>query len=229
MSEVWGEARKNSTNNHFRLELGGKWQIDDLEELVESLRTTYAYFYWAMLPPDNVDEVTKTLIIRHFWSQKWQLEQTASELYRRIPEADRLDLHSIHYASPGWIDVTGAIAAITMMGVCASRWIKVVDDAFALFKKIRQFFDLKKLNPPPPKFDLDAMSAKDIDEARALCFDYGAALGIPKKKIQDMIDLTGNPISTLRLMTNLAVEAKRMVKLSAAGKLKLPRAVDDPK
>lgn len=217
------EKNIQSSSNHFRLELGGRWEIDDLEELVESLRTTYAYFYWAMLDPSHVDEVTKTLIIRHFWSQRWQLEQTASELYRRIPQDARLELHSIHYASPGWIEVTGFVTAITAMGFCASRWIKVVDEGFTLFQKVKKYFDDRKLNPPPPKFDLDNMPGSDIDEARFLCFEYGEAMGLTKKKITEMIELTGNPISTLRLLTNLAVEARRMVKLDNKGKLKLPK------
>ena len=211
------------SSSHFRLELGGKWEIDDLEELVESLRTSYAYLYWVMLDPENVDSVTKTLIVRHFWSQRWQLEQTASELYRRIPVEARLQLYSIHYASPGWLDVVGFIGAISMMAGCASKWIKAADEGFALFKKVRKYFDDRKLNPPPPKFDLDNMPGSDIDEARALCFEYGKELGFSKKRIEKMIELTGNPISTLRLLTNLAVEARRMVKLENAGKLKLPK------
>jgi len=215
------------SHSHFRLELGGTWEIDDLEELVESLRTSYAYFYWVMFDPDNVDAATRTLIVRHFWSQRWQLEQTASELYRRIPDASRLQLHSIHYASPGWIDVVGYVGAIAMMATCASKWIKAADEGFALFKKIRKYFDDRKLNPPPLKFNLDEMSVKDIDDARTLCFDYGKELGFSEKKIEQMIELTGNPISTLRLLTNLAVEARRMVKLDRAGKLKLPKPSDE--
>lgn len=214
---------ENESQRHFRLELGGRWEIDDLEELVESLRTSYAYFYWTMLDPDNVDEATKTLIVRHFWSQRWQLEQTASELYRRIPQASRLQLVSIHYASPGWIELAGYVAAISGMALCASRWIKVVDESFQLYKRVREYFDKHKLNPPPQKFNLDDMPGKDLDDARELCFAYGAELGFSKKKIEDMIHLTGNPISTLRLMTNLAVEARRLIKLQNAGKLQLPK------
>ena len=135
----------------------------------------------------------------------------------------RLQLYSIHYASPGWLDVVGFIGAISMMAGCASKWIKAADEGFALFKKVRKYFDDRKLNPPPPKFDLDNMPGSDIDEARALCFEYGKELGFSKKRIEKMIELTGNPISTLRLLTNLAVEARRMVKLENAGKLKLPK------
>ena len=230
MSAVMGAGGAGAAaGGHFRLELGGKWDIEDLEELVEALRTSYAYFYWVMLDPDNVTEATRTLIIRHFWSQRWQVEQTASELYRRIPEQSRLELYSIHKASPGWIEVSGYVGAITMMAACASKWVKVTDEAFTLFKKVRQYFDDRKLNPPPAKFDLDNMPGIDIDEARHLCFQYGDALGFSKKKIEDMIKLTGNPISTLRLLTNLAVEAKRMVKLANAGKLKLPKPIEEHK
>jgi hypothetical protein len=212
----------NPNARHFRLELGGQWEIDDLEELVESLRTSYAYFYWVMLEPSSVDNVTKHLIIRHFWSQRWQLEQTGGELYKRIPQLSRLQLASMHYASPGWIELSGYVAAISAMAVCAGKWVRVVDEGFTLYKKIQEYFDKRKLNPPPPKFNLDEMAASDIDEARLLCFEYGKELGFSKKKIEDMIELTGNPISTLRLMANLAVEARRMVKLENAGKLRLP-------
>lgn len=210
----------------FRLELGGKWEIDDLEELVEALRTSYAYFYWVTLNPDNVDDATKSLIVRHFWSQRWQLEQTANELYRRIPEPARLQLASMHYASPGWIELAGWVGAISAMALCAGKWIKVVDEGFTLYKKVREYFDKRKLNPPPPKFNLDDMAKSDIDEARHLCFEYGKELGFSNKKIEDMITLTGNPISTLRLMTNLAVEARRIVKLENARKLRLPRPTE---
>lgn len=110
------------------------------------------------------------------------------------------------------------------MAICASKWVKVVDEGFTLYKKVRDYFDARKLNPPPQKFNLDDMANGDIDEARFLCFTYGKELGFSEKKIEDMITLTGNPISTLRLMTNLAVEARRMVKLENAGKLKLPKS-----
>jgi hypothetical protein len=216
-------------SRYFRLELGGKWEIDELEELIEALRTSYAYYYWVTLDPASVDATTKHLIVRHFWSQRWQLEQTASELSRRIPEQSRLRLASMHYSSPGWIELAGYVGAISAMALCAGKWIKVVDEGFTLYKKIKQYFDDRKLNPPPQKFNLDNMPPSDLDEARRLCFEYGKELGFPRKKIEDMIELTGNPISTLRLMTNLAVEARRLVKLQSAGKLQLPAPPkDDP-
>ena len=211
----------------YRVEIGGRWEIDDLEELVEAFRTSYAYFYWVSLDPANVDDATKHLIVRHFWSQRWELDKTASELYRRIPQASRLQLASMHYASPGWIEFAGWVAAISALALCASRWVKVADEGFKLYKVIQEYFDKRKLSPPPKNLKLDDFSAKDIDEARSLCFEYGKELGFSRKKVEDMIELTGNPISTLRLMTNLAVEARRILRLQSAGKLVLPPPLDD--
>lgn len=211
----------------YRIEIGGRWEVTDLEELVESFRTSYAYFYWVSLEPSNVDEATRNLIFRHFWSQRWELEKTAGELYRRIPSESRLQLASMHYSSPGWIEFAGWVAAISALALCAGRWIKVADEGFALYKRIQEYFDKRKLSPPPKILRLDDFAAKDIDEARALCFEYGRELGFSRKKVEDMIELTGNPISTLRLMTNLAVEARRIIKLQNAGKLLLPKPRDD--
>lgn len=207
----------------FRIELGGDWDITDLENLVESIRISYSYFYWISVPPDHIEAATRTLIIRHFWSQKWQLSKTAEELYRRMPTEYRMKLVSIHYASPGWIELAGYIGAISLMAGCASRWVKALGEGFDLFTKIQKYFDDRKLSPPPDRLDLDNFSPKDIEEARHLCFELGGKLDLTKERVESMIELTGNPISTLRLMVNLSNEARRIVRLEEAGKLKLPK------
>ena len=35
----------------------------------------------------------------------------------------------------------------------------------------------------------------DLDDARTLCFECGAERGFPKKQVEEIIRLTGNPIS----------------------------------
>jgi exosome complex RNA-binding protein Rrp42 (RNase PH superfamily) len=50
------------------------------------------------------------------------------------------------------------------------------------------------------------------------------ALGLTQKQMDHMIDLTGNPISALKLAVMLAAETRKLVALEEHGKIKLPAA-----
>ncbi|MCA3217679.1 MAG: hypothetical protein ING59_03795 [Burkholderiales bacterium] len=219
---------EQSNNRRFRLELGGQWEITDFESLIEALRISYSYFYWVAVPMEQVGETTKRLLEQHFWSGRYESVRTAENLYSRIPEQYRLRVASLHYASPGWIELTGWICAISLMAGCAAAWLRTGDKAFDLLVKIDKYFKDRKLSPPPKVINLNEFTGADVDLARALCFEFGEKLGLPKTEIEHMIAMTGNPISTLRFLTNLSMEAKRLVKLQEHQKLSLPPS-SDPK
>lgn len=210
-------------NKKFRLDLGGEWEITDFETLIETLRVSYSYFYWVAVPLERIGDSTRALLEKHFWSGRYESLKTAENLYNRIPEADRLRVASLHYSSPGWIELAGWIGAISLMAGCAKAWLKVGSDGFDLFEKIDKYFRDRKLSPPPKVLDLDNFRGEDVDLARSLCFEFGEKLGLQRSEIEHMIAMTGNPISTLRFLTNLSLEAKHLIRLQERQKLSLPK------
>ncbi|MDB5410579.1 MAG: hypothetical protein JWL84_5491, partial [Rhodospirillales bacterium] len=57
---------------------------------------------------------------------------------------------------------------------------------------------------------------------RALLHEMCDAIGLTPKQMDHLIDLTGNPISALKLAVMLAVETRKLVELEEHGKIKLP-------
>lgn len=133
---------------------------------------------------------------------------------------------SIRYASPGFIELAGLFGVILLLARCCKAWLEVAEKAGDLYSKVTKFFEERKLKRIPRTLDLSTISSKDVDDAKSLCFEYGAFLGFTPAHIEYLIDLTGNPISALRLLVALSSEARRMISLQQQGKLKFPTSVN---
>jgi len=144
------------------------------------------------------------------------------ELYRRIPPAHRLQVDEIRYASPGFIELAGLFVAMVMMGKYADAWVGALGKAFDLYVRVEKYFADRKLSPAPKSLDLDRFSGTDIDEARRLCFAFGARLGYSGNELTSLIEITGSPISALRFLLSLADVGQDLAQLVATGKLKVP-------
>lgn len=202
--------------------MNGEWDIDDLDSLTSSFRLTYAYFYWISRDPYLIDPTVKHGIQRNFWSGEFNRDRYADNLYHRIPPADRLRLASIHFASPGWIEILGDRSVMMLLGAAVTSWIVAADKAFELFRKIEDYFEQRKLKKIPHNLSLDEIDGAAIDEARSMCFEYGTSLGFSEDKIEGIIEIAGNPIAALRVLVAISTETRRVDQLQQAGKLSLP-------
>ena len=206
----------------LRFEMNGEWDLGDLGHLTGSLKLTYAYFYWISVAPERMPAQLKTLFARYFWSGQYIGDRFAEQLYWEIPNHDRVRLKSIEYHSPGWMEIAGAAGALTSIAVAVRTWADAFEKVLDLMTRIGKFFDDRKLRSIPNKLSLDKIGGRTVDDARRLCFEIGRLLGFEQARIEEMIELTGNPISTLRLLVSLANEARRIDDLAKAKKLTLP-------
>jgi len=206
----------------FTIGMDGQWDIDDLTQFGESFRETYAYFYFVHPDTKKDRDRIRLLFTRYFWSGEYKGSAFAKYLYYNIPDESRLQIASIRYASPGAMELMGYVAALLMIAKCTSMWAKAGTDVLELLERIGEFFKKKKLDRPMRNFNLDDIRGMDIDTARGLLGEMGKYLGFSQKQVEHLVDLTGNPISALRLMVALANESKKVSEMIEHGKLKLP-------
>jgi hypothetical protein len=215
-------AKEEEKPGRFRVEMDGEWDLDDLGDLVTSVRLSYAYFYWVFRDPQFVDQIVKGGISRNFWSGDYIGDRFAHTLYERIPPTDRLRLVSIHFASPGWLELAGAIPVVAALGWVTRIWITSADRAFDLFRKVDEYFRERKLQKQIKDGSIKDIDGAWVDEARQLCFEYGEFMGLDKERVEAMISLAGNPIAGLRLLVAISNEARRLYQLAEHGKIRLP-------
>jgi hypothetical protein len=216
------ETQMPDEEGHFIARMDGEWDLDDLQSLTSSVRLSYAYFYWISQDPGAIDSAVRSGLARYFWTGERVGDRFAQTLYERIPEKRRLKLSSIHFASPGWIDLLGYLPVLMVLGYVARLWIRNFDQAFDLFKKVDQYFADRKLRDLRAKGSIEDIDGQFVDEARALCFKYGNHLGFSDDRVKAIIDLTDNPIAALRLLVAVSSEARRLHNLEQQGKIALP-------
>jgi hypothetical protein len=215
-------AEEEEKPGHFRVEMDGEWDLDDLGSMTTSVRLSYAYFYWVFKDPQLVDQVVRSGISRYFWSGDFIGDKFARTLYERIPAKDRLRLVSIHFASPGWMELAAvALPAVAALGYVTRIWITNAGKAVDVMQKIDEFFATRKLREIK-KGSITDIDGDWIDEARDLCFEYGRFLGMEDARIEAAIELAGNPIAGLKLLVAISNEARRLYQLAGQGKIRLP-------
>jgi hypothetical protein len=158
-----------------------------------------------------------------FWSGSFLISSSfVTTLHRKLPPEKQLSIKEIRYASPGFFTFLGVIAALTALVGVLRAWVKFADEALALYQKIEEFFERRKLKKVANNFNADQFPSSAIDEATDLCYEFGELMSLNKKFVDDSITITGNPISALRMLASMAKEARRIDQLVSDGKLKLP-------
>ncbi|MBV8977629.1 MAG: hypothetical protein JO261_15375 [Alphaproteobacteria bacterium] len=209
-----------ANNINYELDVDGSWDIDDLSNFSEAFKETYAYFYWIH-PSTFVDDATRSRFQRYFWSADFVGKQFAQDLYYRIPIDDRLRLVRIQYASPGLIEFAGSAAALALIAHSTRAFVKLGSEFFDLLDKIRKFFRENRLERPPKRIDGETIRSAHIEAATSLAIEIGIALGLTLEDVESLINLTGSPISTLKLLVALANEAGKLSTLEQHQKIRL--------
>lgn len=105
-------------------------------------------------------------------------DRFAHTMYTRIKPADRLRIGAIRFESPGFMEIVGVLVVMGLLARVVRAWIGAGVEVIGLFEKVGEFFDRRKLRKIKPNVSLDDIDGQTVDEARALCFEYGRALGL---------------------------------------------------
>ena len=207
-----------------KLLLDGEWTLADLDYLGRSLNISYAYLYWMTVPEDHIPTHIRGAFARDLWSREYVNETFPHFLLSRIPYEQQARIVSIKYSSPGWIEMAAAVSTLSALAMCVRAWLTTTDRAIETLQKIIQFLRQCGRIGRSGKISLDEKTAVAISDAEKLYKEVAPVLGFSPKDATRILELTGNPISALRLMAAIAKSSDRLAELQRAGKLKIPKA-----
>jgi hypothetical protein len=208
----------------LEIPVDGRWSIEDLNDFAHSFRLSYVYFYVISEETTKDDDRARLLLARYFWSGDYKGDEFAEKLYFMVPDDARPLVQKFQYASLGVVEISAIIGVLSMLSLCVRSWSKTASAAFELYKEIDEYFYKRRLTRIPRNFDLDQLSPSDIDRARELCVEMGTNLGLNVDQIERVLNLTGNPISGLKLLAQIAHEAEKLARLERGGKAKIAQS-----
>jgi hypothetical protein len=212
----------------IQIPVDGQWDIEDLLSLSEALSETYGLFYPIVCTDEVVAARLHDLLRKQFWAGDIDMRRFGRHVYHQIPKEESLKLKSFQYNSPGIIEIAGVFSVLLMASRVARSWIQTGDAFIALWEKIDKFFQKRKqFRKPKQTTKVDAELAEGSDEALTLVFEVGGNLGFDALSCQRLVEIVGNPISTLKYLVAVGNEGRKLAKLESEGLVRLPSASDD--
>lgn len=132
----------------YRINMDGGWGLNDLYEFSHAFSQTYAFAYCfdsALLPrdPERIDYA-----LEHYpWKGGFSIVNIYTILQTQVPPIHRPRINSIHYASPGWIelllDLDPAVKVAASVAAIAGS-MAATTKAFAAIEKTLQGVRLQR-------------------------------------------------------------------------------------
>jgi hypothetical protein len=207
----------------LRIPVDGQWDIQNLLALAQSMTDSYGLFY-PLLAQDPITRTKlQSWLRQEFWSG--DPERMPQVLYTAIPSEEKLKLKSFRYASLGAIEFTGVLLVLLLLSRVARSYIQTGNDLVALLQRVEKYFERKRhLRRPRKQFTLDSDLSLDSEEARALVFEIAPKFGFDDVSCNKLIEIMGNPISTLKYLALVGREGRKLAVLQSEGLLELPQA-----
>jgi hypothetical protein len=171
--------------------MDNRWGLNDLYDFPHALAQTYAFAYCfeSNLSPRDAQRIDRAL--RSYpWRGGYSIVNIYVVLQNQVPPRFRPQVKSIHYASPGWIDlilnldaiekVAEAVAAIGVSSLAAAK----------AYKSIQKTLHDIKMQKEKSKLESLRVSRGQVVALRSLCDELSKLLGF--KKFDELLERTGD-------------------------------------
>jgi len=94
----------------YRLDIDGKWTLRDFHEFPYSYTQAYSFLYSLTVRGFIGEDRVRDIFNLYPWRGGYSAVNFYNRLYRIVPRAERPTIVSISYSSPGWIELSLALA-----------------------------------------------------------------------------------------------------------------------
>ena len=203
----------------YRIKLDGDWTLDDLYRFSSIYSQLYAFQYSFEQQTVPDDEWIRDPYVAHPWVGGYDAVNFYKQLANRVPHPHRPTLLSMHYASPGWIDIGVVISVVLGIRIALHALADDVERFNQVYSEVYKGMrerDLMNIRVKRKELEL----ARDTRQFIKDC--NGKLSGLLKFEHRQEIDgLTSNPLTTLKILLSYCRRIKKLSKYETSGKIKI--------
>ena len=205
----------------YRIELDGDWTLNDLYRFSNIYSQLYAfqYSFAREAVPDDYGEWTRDPYIANPWVGGYDAVNFYNQLASRVPHPHRPTLLSMHYASPGWIDLGVFLSVAWGIRTVVHAVLDDVERFNQVYSEVRKGMrerDLMKINVKRQELEL----ARDKIQFIESCNEQLSEL-LKFRNRQEIKGLTSNPLTTLKILLSYCRRIKNLSKYETSRKTKI--------
>ena len=202
----------------YRIEIDGKWTLNDLHEFPYAYTQAYSFLYSLMVDEISEDERLVITFAAHPWTGGFSAVNFFHYLYYLIPKTERPTIVSIQYSSPGWIDLSLALA----VGIALRRIVNNVCDAtlrvnetYTEIYKGLQKRRLLSLESKSAELKLDREYLRFVEESAET---FARLLGF--ERLEELNNLAPNRLAALKMILAFYRRVRKLKEYQDKKKLK---------
>ena len=203
----------------YRIKLDGDWTLDDLYRFSSIYSQLYAFQYSFEQQTVPDDEWIRDPYVAHPWVGGYDAVNFYKQLANRVPHPHRPTLLSMHYASPGWIDIDVVISVVLGIRIALHALADDVERFNQVYSEVYKGMrerDLMNIRVKRKELELARDTRQFIEDCN------GKLSGLLKFEHRQEIDgLTNNPLTTLRILLSYCRRIKKLRKYETSGKIKI--------
>lgn len=206
-----------SQTETYTIHIEGDWSLEDLYVFPRTFEQVYFLVYSLM--PDRDEEALER--IRHAYRAfPWRGGYSAVNFYNQLkyvtPKKDRPQIASIHYASPGWLEV----ALILCVAVSVERLVKSIGNTIGhandVYDRIvRGMSERKLLRLEADRKELQ-FKKEELEYVTSCLDQMGMLLGL--NNLEEINARTGHPYRSLKILMSLYRRVKTLTDYIGKGK-----------
>ena len=204
----------------YRIKMDGAWTLVDLHRFPSIYSQLYAfqYSFEQQTVPDD-DEWVREPYVAHPWVGGYDAVNFYKQLERRVPHQHRPTLLSVHYASPGWIDLGVVIGVALSIRTAVNFFVDATGRLNQLYSEIYKGMherNLMKIKVKRRELELEEYKMQFIEDcteklSRQLKFEHR----------REIDDLTSDPLATLRILLSYYRRLQKLSKYETSGKTEI--------
>jgi len=205
----------------YRIEMDGRWNLNDLYELPHAYLQVYAFAYAfdTDLPSQDEDRINYALK-SYPWGGGYSIVNIYSVLQSQVGPRFKPEIKEIRYASPGWIDlflhlhpaikIAGAVAAIATSAAGTVKAYASIQDCLYKIRARGQKHRIESIQLT--RQELIELQALNQELAQAMKFDG----------LTNLESRTKNVHVTAKLLSAQYRRLKKIAEFVKKGKARLP-------
>lgn len=195
------------TNELYRLEMDGEWTLDDLHSFPYAYTQAYSFLYSLMAVDRKEDERLEITYGVYPWRGGYSAVNFYNYLYRLIPRKERPQIVSIHYSSPGWIELSLVLAVALSLKQIINA---LSDSALRIHSTYQEIYKglherkLLSLESKSAELKLDREHLKFVEESAET---FAKVLGFTK--LEELSGLAPNKLAALKMLLSFLQEGQK--------------------
>ncbi len=183
----------------YRVELNGRWKLEDLYIFPHAFSQTYAFTYCfdSDLDPRDAERI-EIALQTYPWGGGYSYVNIYKVLQTQVPVRDRPTIASIHYGSPGWLDILlntdVAIQVAKSVGILLGTAVAAAESYKKIYKTLSEINSLRRKRELE-KTEVTQAQLKSIVKTSELIAKY-----VGFGSLKELHDRTGSAEIRLRVL-----------------------------